>query len=57
MDAAMEELAEKGQQSPLLLNGLSQHAGLLWNLGNLYNEHHFHKGEYREIDAPKSGFA
>jgi hypothetical protein len=38
MDATMEELAKKEHESLLLLNELSQHAALLENLGNLYNE-------------------
>jgi hypothetical protein len=38
MDANMEELGRKGQQSLLLLNELSQHAALLENLAALYNE-------------------
>jgi hypothetical protein len=38
MDANMEELARKGQQSLLSLNELSQHVALLENLADLYNE-------------------
>jgi hypothetical protein len=56
MDETMEELAKKEHESLLLLNELSQHAVLLGNLCNLYNERYFHKGEYREIDVLKSGF-
>src|SRR5438105_1966023 len=56
MDASMKELAKKGQQSLLLLNELSQHAALLGNLGDLYNKRYFHKGEYRAIEAPETGY-
>jgi len=54
MDASMEELAKKGQQSLLLLNELSQHAALLGNLCHTYNKRYFHKGSYRE--APETGY-
>ena len=52
----MEELEKKGQHSLLLLNELSQHAALVGNLGDLYNKCYFHKGEYRTIEAPESGY-
>jgi hypothetical protein len=54
-DETMEELAKKGHGS-LLLYELSQHVALLGNLGNMYNERYFHKGEYRDRDAWESGF-
>jgi hypothetical protein len=56
MDATMEEMVKKGHESRPLLNELSQHADLLGNLGNLYNECYSHKGEYRKIDTPESCF-
>jgi hypothetical protein len=49
-------VGKKGQQSLLLLNELSQDVALHGNLGNLHNEHYFHKGEHREIDVPESDF-
>ncbi len=52
----MEDLAKKGQHSLLLLAELSQHAAIVGNMGNLYNERYLHKGEYRELEAPESGF-
>jgi hypothetical protein len=45
MDANMEELARKGQQSLFSLNELSQHRTLLGNLDALYNERYANKAE------------
>jgi hypothetical protein len=56
MDANMEELARKGQQSLLSLNELSQHAALLGNLAALYNERYANKAEYRAKEDPESGY-
>ena len=46
----------KGQHALLLWNELSQHATILGNFSNLYNECYFHKGEYRSLDALESVF-
>jgi hypothetical protein len=56
MDANMEELARKGQQSLLSLNELSQHAALLGNLAALYNERYANKAEYRAKEDPESDY-
>jgi hypothetical protein len=59
MDESMEDLAKKEQQSLLLvsqLSELSHHAAVLGNLGSLYHERYLHKGEYRDKDAPESGY-
>jgi hypothetical protein len=56
MDANMEELARKGQQSLISLNELSQHAALLGNMAALYNERYGNKAEYRANEDPESGY-
>jgi hypothetical protein len=59
MDASMEDLAKKEQQSLLFvsqLSELSHHAAVLGNLGSLYHERYLHKGEYRDKDAPETGY-
>jgi hypothetical protein len=56
MDANMEELARKGQQSLLSLNELSQHAALIGNLGALYNEPYANKADYRAKEDPECGY-
>jgi hypothetical protein len=56
MDANMEELARKGQQSLLSLNELSQYAVLLGNLGAPYNERYANKAEYRAKEDLESGY-
>jgi hypothetical protein len=57
MDASMEDLAKKEQQSVLFLSQLSElshHTAVLGNLGSLYHERYLHKGEYRDKDAPET---
>jgi hypothetical protein len=48
MDDTMEDVAKKGHKGLLLLAEFSQQAAVIGQIGNLYTEQYFHKGEYRE---------
>jgi hypothetical protein len=48
MDDNMEDVTKRWHKGLLLLAELSQQADVIGQMGNLYMEQYFHKGEYKE---------
>jgi hypothetical protein len=48
MDRKLAYVAKEGQKGLLILAELAQHAVVMGEMGELYNERYLHKGEYRE---------
>jgi hypothetical protein len=48
MDGKLAQVAKEGQKGLLMLAELAQHAAIMGEMGELYNERYLHKGDYRE---------
>jgi hypothetical protein len=48
MDGNLVDVAKEGQKGLLMLAELVQHATIMGEIGELYNERYLHKGDYME---------
>jgi hypothetical protein len=48
MDGKLADVAKEGK-GLLMLTELAQHAAIMGEMGELYNERYLHKGDYREM--------
>jgi hypothetical protein len=48
MDGKLADVAKEGQKGLLMLAELAQHAAIMGEIGELYNERYLHKDNYRE---------
>jgi hypothetical protein len=48
MDRKLADVAKEGQKKLLMLAELTQHAAIMGEIGELYNERYLHKDDCRE---------